>query len=117
GGTEQVAERAVLLFVAVRLSQSQVMTPEAHLWFIRHAEVDGPLGIIHDIDAPADITDTAPFDTVRAHLPSTHSAFCSPARRAWETAIALGLEPVRLQALREQSFGTWTGRRHDDLAE
>ena len=88
---------------------------EARLWLIRHAPVDGPRDIIHDPDAPADVRDTAAIARVRAQLPSPHTAFCSPARRTRETASALGLTPVLEAAFREQSFGEWTGRRHDDL--
>jgi alpha-ribazole phosphatase len=91
------------------------MTDEARLWLIRHAPVDGPRDIIHDPDAPADVRDTTAIARVRAQLPSSHTAFCSPARRTRETALALGLSPVLEAAFREQSFGEWTGRRHDDL--
>jgi alpha-ribazole phosphatase len=41
---------------------------------------------------------------------------CSPARRTRETAHALGLDAVEDAAFREQDFGDWTGRRHNDLA-
>ncbi len=41
----------------------------------------------------------------------------SAARRGerGETALALGLDPVEEAAFREQDFGAWTGRRHNDL--
>ena len=42
-------------------------------------------------------------------------AVCSPARRTRETALRLGLDPVEQSAFREQDFGVWTGRRHNDL--
>jgi alpha-ribazole phosphatase len=48
-------------------------------------------------------------------LPKNAVAVCSPARRAWETAAALGLDPIKEPNFREQDFGAWTGRRHDDL--
>jgi alpha-ribazole phosphatase len=85
------------------------------LWLIRHAPVDGPRGVIHGPDAPADTSDAAAFAAVRAGLPPDALAVCSPARRTFETAIALGLDPVRQALFREQDFGSWTGRRHDDL--
>ena len=34
------------------------MLRPSQLWLIRHAPVDGPRGIIHDIDAPADLSAT-----------------------------------------------------------
>jgi alpha-ribazole phosphatase len=92
------------------------MTTEARLWLVRHAPVDGPHAVIHAANAPADTGDTTTLARLRAELPPTCSAFCSPARRTWETALALGLDPVKVPEFREQDFGTWTGRRHDELA-
>jgi alpha-ribazole phosphatase len=91
------------------------MAAETNIWLIRHAPVDGPRGVIHGPDAPADIGDAAAFAALRARLPQNALAVCSPARRTWETAVALGLDPVRQPAFREQDFGDWTGRRHNDL--
>jgi alpha-ribazole phosphatase len=91
------------------------MSAETNLWLIRHAPVDGPRGVIHGPDAPADVGDTAAFAALKARLPANAFAVCSPARRTWETAVTLGLDPVREPAFREQDFGAWTGRRHNDL--
>lgn len=85
------------------------------LWLVRHAPVDGPRGVIHAPDAPADTSDAAAFAALKQVLPPA-SVVCSPARRTRETAIALGLDAIVAPAFREQDFGTWTGRRHDDLA-
>ena len=71
------------------------MGTETNLWLIRHAPVDGPRGVIHGPDAPADLGDTAAFAALKARLPANAFAVCSPARRTWETAVALGLDPVR----------------------
>src|SRR6266850_4894799 len=91
------------------------MGAETNLWLIRHAPVDGPRGIIHGPDAPADTSDAAAMAALNANLPANAFAVCSPARRTWETALALGLDPVEEAAFREQDFGAWTGRRHNDL--
>ena len=91
------------------------MGNETNLWLIRHAPVDGPRGLIHGPDAPADLSDAAAFAALKARLPANAFAVCSPARRTFETALALGLDPVKEGAFREQDFGAWTGRRHDDL--
>jgi alpha-ribazole phosphatase len=91
------------------------MSTATNLWLIRHAPVDGPRGVIHGPDAPADISDATAFAALKAKLPANARAVCSPARRTWETALALGLDPAREAAFREQDFGTWTGRRHNDL--
>jgi alpha-ribazole phosphatase len=91
------------------------MSAATNLWLIRHAPVDGPRGVIHAPDAPADISDAAAFAALKAKLPQNAYAVCSPARRTWETAVALGLNPIREPEFREQDFGAWTGRRHNDL--
>jgi len=91
------------------------MPRRSQLWLIRHAPVDGPRGIIHDIDAPADLSDHAALSRLRLLLPDPHAAVSSPARRARETAAALGLGARPDPAFSEQDFGRWTGRRHDDI--
>jgi alpha-ribazole phosphatase len=91
------------------------MATETKLWLIRHAPVDGPRGVIHGPDAPADVADAAAFAALKARLPAAAHAVCSPARRTCDTAAALGLDAVKRNAFREQDFGAWTGRRHNDL--
>ena len=92
------------------------MSSETKLWLIRHAPVDGPRGVIHGPDAPADVSNTEAFAALKARLPQGARAVCSPARRTRETALTLGLDPIDEPAFREQDFGAWTGRRHNDLA-
>ena len=91
------------------------MSTQTNLWLIRHAPVDGPRGVIHGPDAPADLGDVAAFAGLKAKLPAGAFAACSPARRTRETALRLGLDPVDQAAFGEQDFGAWTGRRHNDL--
>ena len=91
------------------------MNGETNLWLIRHAPVDGPRGVIHAPDAPADLGDVAAFAALNARLPANACAVCSPARRTRETARRLRLDAVEDAAFREQDFGAWTGRRHNDL--
>jgi alpha-ribazole phosphatase len=91
------------------------MSVETNLWLIRHAPVDGPRGLIHGPEASADVGDVAALAALKAKLPAHALAVCSPARRTFETAVALGLDSVKEACFREQDFGAWTGRRHDDL--
>src|SRR6185312_16521051 len=91
------------------------MNVPTNLWLIRHAPVDGPRGVIHGPDAPADLGNAEAFAALKARLPPAALAVCSPARRTRETALTLGLDPVEEPAFGEQDFGAWTGRRHDDL--
>ncbi|GCC46680.1 hypothetical protein chiPu_0030873 [Chiloscyllium punctatum] len=93
------------------------MNGETHLWLIRHAPVDGPRGVIHAPDAPADLGDAAAFATLQARLPANAFAVCSPARRTSETAVRLGLTATADEAFREQDFGDWTGRRHSEIEQ
>ena len=92
------------------------MNEDTRLWLIRHAPVAGAEGVIHGDDAPAATSDTAKFATLRARLPDDAASFASPAIRTLATAAALGLRPTAEANFREQDFGDWTGRRHDDLA-
>jgi len=92
------------------------MSEHTRLWLIRHAPVAGPKGVIHAIDAPADIGDVAALAALRARLPVSAAAFASPSVRTLTTAAALGLDAVEQPDFIEQNFGDWTGRRHDDLA-
>jgi alpha-ribazole phosphatase len=78
--------------------------------------VDGPRGVIHAPEAPVDLGDYRGFAALGAFAFAPVFAVCSPAHRTWETAAALGLDAVENTAFREQDFGQWTGRRHDDLA-
>jgi alpha-ribazole phosphatase len=89
---------------------------DTSLWLIRHAPVARAAGVIHGDDAPADTSDTARFAALRARLPDGAASFASPAIRTLATAAALGLRPAAEANFREQDFGDWTGRRHDDLA-
>ncbi|ABD87452.1 histidine phosphatase family protein [Rhodopseudomonas palustris] len=89
---------------------------ETRLWLVRHAPVAGPRGVIHDADAPADIGDAAAFAALRARLPADAACFASSSRRTMETAAALALQPIAEPKFREQHFGAWTGRRHEELA-
>jgi alpha-ribazole phosphatase len=91
------------------------MSGETRLWLIRHAPVAGQSGVIHDDDARADISDATAIAALRAKLPDAAAQFASPSIRTLETASALGLRPTAEPDFREQDFGLWTGRRHDDL--
>jgi alpha-ribazole phosphatase len=92
------------------------VSEELRLWLIRHVPVAGPKGIIHAVDAPADVSDQAALAALRAALPDAAACLASPSVRTLETAAALGLLPRAEAAFIEQDFGQWTGRRHDDLA-
>lgn len=85
---------------------------------VRHAPVDGPAGVIHGPQAPADVSNTALIAATSAALAASAGAtiWCSPAARTRQTAAALGYAPQLEARLAEQNFGDWTGRRHADLA-
>lgn len=91
------------------------MSTEQRFWLIRHAPVARPRGILHDADAPADTSNRIAVDALAARLPNPCSVLASPARRTIDTAHALGLSPAAEPRLREQQFGSWTGRRHAEI--
>lgn len=91
------------------------MPQPSQLWLIRHAPVAGPRGVIHDINASADVSDVAALQRLRAQLPNPHVAISSPARRARETAAALGLVAGEDPSFSEQDFGRWTGLTHEQI--
>src|SRR3979411_367311 len=91
------------------------MGAETNLWLIRHAPVGWPRGVIPRPASAADVSDAAAFAALKARLPKNAFAVCSPALRTWETALTLGLDPVKEPGFREQDFGEWTGRRHNAL--
>jgi len=93
------------------------MVGESSFWLVRHAAVDGPVGTIHGLDAPANLDDVERLEAIRRRLPRGTTCYASPARRTIDTARALGFAPVAMAEFAEQDFGDWTGRRHDDLAE
>jgi len=93
------------------------MPQQSQLWLIRHAPVGGPRGMIPYIDAPPDVSDAAALLRVREQLPDSHVAISSPARRARETAAALGLVVSPDPAFSEQDFGDWTGQTHEDIRQ
>jgi alpha-ribazole phosphatase len=92
------------------------MEGETLLWLVRHAVVDGIEGTIHPPEAPADLREEARAAAVRRHLPQGAVSYASPSQRTIDTARTLGLDPIVVPEFREQEFGDWTGRRHDDLA-
>ena len=90
------------------------MNVPTHLWLIRHAPVAGPRGVIHGPDAPADLGDAAGFAALKARLPARRMAVQPGPPHAGD-GRRLGLVAAEEPAFREQNFGAWTGRRHDDL--
>lgn len=95
------------------------MSGVRRIHLVRHAPVDGPAGVIHGPQAPADTSNQALVAATRqALLRSAPDGriWCSPATRTRQTAAALALTPGIDARLAEQNFGDWTGRRHADLA-
>ena len=82
------------------------------LWWVRHGPTHAK-EMIGWTDRPADLSDTAALDRLRAHLPPEAPAISSDLIRARATAEALApgrcLPPV--QDLREIHFGDWEGLR------
>ena len=91
---------------------------ETRLWAIRHAPVINPKRLVYgQADMPADLADTARFQSLAAHLPEGAvwvTSHLSRTRdtakkligsRGWSLAPALPLNPY--EALAEQNVGDW----------
>ena len=88
------------------------------LKLLRHAPPlnGGCLAGRREVDA--DCTDSAAFAQMRSIIGDPGHIICSPAQRCRQTAIALGLSPVLFEpALREQDYGSWEGKRFEDLPD
>ena len=82
------------------------------LWWVRHGPTHAK-EMIGWTDRPADLSDGAALNRLRAHLPAEAPVVSSDLSRAVATAAAIGaarcLPPLR--ALREIHFGAWEGLR------
>lgn len=98
--------------------QSELLT---RWWWVRHAPVTHLQGFIYgDSDPEADVTELALFQHARAKLPEEASWVVTNLQRTRQTALAIeraGYELPQLEVepqLREQGFGEWHGRPHDE---
>ncbi len=87
-------------------------------WWLRHAPMPGPSGMIHPPQAlPAPIAPEK-IESLRLILPKRALWLTSGWERTKVTARALTLtRPLPMPALEEQDFGRWTGRTHDAIGE
>jgi alpha-ribazole phosphatase len=90
-------------------------------WWIRHAPVTHLAGFIYgDSDPEADVTELAVFQSVAQRLPEGAVWVVTNLRRTRQTAEAIARagielpEPVVEPELREQGFGDWHGRSHEE---
>jgi broad specificity phosphatase PhoE len=88
----------------------------ARLLLLRHGTTSAVRAAAFPLDEGLDDRGRAEAHALRAHLPSGAVVLRSPARRAAETAAALGhpTAPVD-EGLREAGFGSWAGRVLADL--
>lgn len=98
------------------------MAATTRWWWIRHAPVANPDGLIYgQTDVPCDTLDRARLRALATILPAGALLVTSHLRRARETATALaaaglGLPEALVEAdLAEQHFGAWQGRRRAEV--
>ena len=98
------------------------MTATTRWWWIRHAPVVNPDGVIcGQLDLDADFSNDVRIETLTQLLPRDAVWLTTTLRRAKGTAARLSaLAPPdgrvsEDDTLREQSFGDWEGGRWDDL--
>ena len=87
-------------------------------WWLRHGPTHEP-GLVGWRDVPADLSDTAAIDRLRAYLPARAALTSSDLLRASATADAVALpDHDRLPPvpdLREFNFGEWDGLGFDEV--
>lgn len=89
------------------------------LWFVRHGPTHQK-ALTGWRDVPADLSDTAQIGRINAHLPQNALLISSDLSRAIDTADAIGDGKTRLPhspQLREFDFGSWDGKKFDEIAE
>ena len=98
------------------------MTTTTRWWWIRHAPVINPDGLIYgQSDLEADLSNGNQFGQLSRILPEDAVWVTTTLRRARETARKLAArvspEPKFTEddSLREQAFGDWEGARWDDI--
>jgi broad specificity phosphatase PhoE len=100
---------------------SEDEVPVTRWWWVRHAPVTHLQGFIYgDSDPEADVTELALFQNARARLPDDARWIVTNLQRTRQTALAIqraGYDLPDLEVepqLREQGFGQWHGRPHDE---
>jgi alpha-ribazole phosphatase len=90
-------------------------------WWIRHAPVTHLADFIYgDSDPEADVTEIAVFQSVARRLPEEATWVVTNLQRTRQTALAIGHAGYDLPhlveepELREQGFGEWHGRSHEE---
>ncbi len=98
------------------------MIAETHWWWIRHAPAGSAQGLIlGQRDLPIDAMDNGAIQTLAPRLPTNAVWLTSGLLRTAQTAAALGARidgaarPIPVVQFNEQNFGTWQGRRWEDL--
>ena len=88
-------------------------------WWLRHGPTHEK-AFLGWRDVPADLSDGARLDRLRAHLPETAVVLASDLLRARQTADAIAGARQRLPddpSLREFNFGDWDGLGFAEVAE
>jgi alpha-ribazole phosphatase len=87
-------------------------------WWVRHAPMPGPPGMIHPPEAAPEAIAPERVEPLRRILPKRALWLTSGWERTTATARALTLtRPLPTPTLAEQDFGRWTGRTHEAIAE
>ncbi|SEG97987.1 Broad specificity phosphatase PhoE [Nonomuraea solani] len=84
--------------------------------FIRHATTPGMRAACFPTDENADPASLTRAATL-APLVSQMVGWVAPGRAAWESAVAMGLEPQAVKALAEVDCGRWRGLPYARIAE
>ncbi len=95
----------------------QIAASTTRLTFVRHAPSEATRRSAFPVDEPADARGLEEARALAASLGRFDAAWSSPAARARQTALALGLDAAVAAQLDECDFGAWHGRTLAELDE
>jgi broad specificity phosphatase PhoE len=87
----------------------------ARLILICHAPTEATRKFAFPADEPLDARSTADAAALAGGLPRADQCWTAPELRTRQTAEALGLAATPLSLLRDCDYGTWTGRRLNEI--
>jgi broad specificity phosphatase PhoE len=87
----------------------------ARLSFIAHATTEAQRLVSFPLDEPIAERERAKFAQSSVNVPYAQKAWTGPELRTQDTARLLGLQAEVAEGLRDCGYGTWHGRRMEDV--
>src|SRR5580704_11301556 len=87
----------------------------ARLSFIAHATTDAQRHVTFPLDKPISERERVRLAQPGLNIPHAQQVWTGPEQRARETAHMLGLRAEVTEGLRDCGYGTWHGRKMEDV--